>query len=110
MLFKSNVDLRQGKSHSIMLDMATKKLDAILNDEEEADLFEDERQLLKLQDYNVWDINEQNNLERYMTVEFEKYIIRATELMGVDVSNYSVYKFMCMNEMLQERNAKQKNG
>ena len=110
MLFKSNVDLRQGKSHSIMLDMATKKLDAILNDEEEVDLFEDERQLLKLQDYNVWDINEQNNLERYMTVEFEKYIIRATELMGVDVSNYSVYKFMCMNEMLQERNAKQKNG
>ena len=110
MLFKSNVDLRQGKSHSIMLDMATKKLDAILNDEEEVDLFEDERQLLKLQDYNVWYINEQNNLERYMTVEFEKYIIRATELMGVDVSNYSVYKFMCMNEMLQERNAKQKNG
>lgn len=110
MLFKSNVDLRQGKSHSIMLDMAKKKLDAILNDEEEVDLFEDERQLLKLQDYNVWDINEQNNLERYMTVEFEKYIIRATELMGVDVSNYSVYKFMCMNEMLQERNAKQKNG
>lgn len=106
----TNINLKVGKSHSIMLDMASKKLDAILEDTEEPDLFEDEKALLKLQEYNVWDIHESENLERYMTVEFEKYIIRATELLGVDVSNYSVYKFMCMNEMLQERNAKQKNG
>lgn len=98
-----NVDLRQGKSNSLMIDMLKEKLDAIIEDRE-AETAKQEKQILQLQDYNIWNVWEEKNIERQMTVEFEKYLIRASEILGgVDVGNYTAYQFLCMNEMLQEK-------
>ena len=99
-----NTDLRQGQANSILLSMASKRLDSIINDTEEPDLTADQRKLLGLVDFNVWNIYEQNNTERQMTVEFEKYIQSASEIQGgADVGNYTAFQFLCMNEKLQEK-------
>ena len=97
-------DLRRGKANSLLLTVANKKLDAIINDIEEVDTDSEERQLLKLMDFNIWNIYEKNNTERQMTVEFEKYLQTASEIQGgVDVGKYTAFQFLCMNEKLQEK-------
>ena len=98
-----NVDLRQGRSNSLMIDMMKEKLDAIIEDRD-SDTQKQEKQILQLQDYHIWNVWEEKNIERQMTVEFEKYLIRASEILGgVDVGNMSASSFLCMNEMLQEK-------
>lgn len=101
--FGSSSDLREGQSNSLLLKIAEKNLDGILEDFE-PDTKEEERKILKLQDYNIWNIHENGNLERQMTVEFEKYLLRVSEIMGgMDIGSKTVYEFYCLNEMLQEK-------
>ena len=57
-----------------MIDMMKEKLDAIIEDRD-SDTQKQEKQILQLQDYNIWNVWEEKNIERQMTVEFEKYLI-----------------------------------
>ena len=99
-----NANLKQGQANSILLDMASKKLDAIIEGSEQPDLDNQERKLMKLMEFNVWNIYESKNTERQMTVEFEKYIQSASEIQGgLDVGSYTAFQFLCMNEKLQEK-------
>jgi hypothetical protein len=93
-----NNSLKEGQINSVICDMCEKELDSILNDIEDLDLYEDEKKILKLQEYNIYNIYEEGNVERTMTVDFEKYIIRASEMLGgVDVGSYTEHQFMSMN-------------
>ena len=107
MYFKGmGVGFKQGKANSLLLEIAKKKLQSII-EECETDVSKEEKDLLQLMDYNVWNIYEANNSERQMTVEFEKYLQTASEIQGgIDVGNYTAFQFLCMNEKLQEKKNK----
>jgi len=100
-------NLKQGRANSLLLTIADKKLDAIINDLDSADVYKEEREILQMMDFNVWNVYEDKNTERQMTVEFEKYIQTASEIQGgIDVGSYTAFQFLCMNEKLQEKKTK----
>lgn len=56
----------------------------------------------------IWELGRQGNKERESVVEFEKYLLRASQVIGQDAGELTLDRFFAMNEMITEDN--KKNG
>lgn len=69
-------------------------------------LFVAEKELLKLQKPNVWNVYEDGNMEIEMEVEFEKYMLAVSEHTNEDIDEMSTFRFYALQEYLKEKNRK----
>ena len=91
-----NKALRFNREVKAMLDL---KLNQIIDDEDYTDKIEDKKKsILKMNTPSSWNINDKDNMEREMEVEFEK------ALLATEGHNLTVFQFYSKLEYLEEKN------
>ena len=67
-----------------------------------------EKEILKEQSPNVWNINTDGNMEIKMEVDFEKFIFSIAEHTNIKVRELTTFKFYALLDYLKDK--KNKNG
>jgi hypothetical protein len=81
--------------------------DEIIDEKEIKDpLFEVEKELLENDKPNKWDIWADNNMERILEVDFQKFALNVTQLSGMNLNDTSTFAFYAGVEYLKEKNPK----
>lgn len=66
-------------------------------------LFETEREILEQDKPNVWNVWKENNMERVLEVDFQKFAISVTENAGQDLATLTTFTFYATVEYLKEK-------
>lgn len=87
-------------------------LDKIINSKEDKDfddtLFGVEKEILENDRPNVWNIWKENNMERVLEVDFQKFGISVTEQTGQKLEEVSTFTFYATVEHLKEKHKSNK--
>ena len=83
-------------------------LDGIIEGEEghEKELFNIEKQLLEQDKPNVWNVWNENNMERQLEVDFRKFALATTEGSNIQLENLTTFTFYANVERLKEKHGK----
>jgi hypothetical protein len=81
----------------------------ITETEVEKPLFEVEKEILENDKPNKWDVWADNNMERILEVDFQKFALNVTELSGLKLKETSTFTFYASVEYLKEKNPKKQN-
>ena len=76
------------------------------NDKTRKALFVAEKDILELQDVNVWNVYAEGNMEIEMEVDFEKYMLAVSEHTNENMETMSTFRFYAMQEYLKEKHEK----
>jgi len=84
--------------------------DEIITEKEvDVPLYEVEKEILENDKPNKWDVWSENNMERILEVDFQKFALNVTELTGSDLRKMSTFTFYASVEYLKEKNPKKQN-
>jgi len=84
-------------------------LDGFIEEKDNGDsIFGIEKELLGRNTPNIWNVHNEDNMERLLEVDFQKFAISVTELTGQDLTNVSTFAFYASVEHLKEKFKKRK--
>ena len=81
----------------------------IIEDDEDGfkdEIFDLEKNILRHNRPNTWNVHEEGNMERTLEVDFQKFGVAVTELTGMDLNTVSTFTFYASVEHLKEKNKK----
>lgn len=80
-------------------------LDAIIKEEEDLEkaVFDVEKEILETDKPNIWNVWDENNMERQLEVDFQKFGISVTELSGQRIDDITTMTFYATVEYLKEK-------
>lgn len=85
-----------------MLDLIIEKKVSIKDE-----VFEVEKEILENDKPHVWNVHIENNMERVLEVDFNKFAIQVTELSNQRLEDMTTFRFYATVEYLKEKNKKQ---
>ena len=71
-------------------------------------IFDVEKEILEKDKPNVWNVWQENNMERALEVDFRKYGIIVGRMSNQDLTNMSTFDFYTTVELLKEEHSKNK--
>lgn len=92
-----------------------KRIDAMLDkiilktDSVNQNLYDLEKEILENDKPNIWNVWKDDNMERILEVDFQKFGIAVTELTGQNLQEISTFTFYATVEHLKEKHSKNKN-
>lgn len=82
-------------------------LDGLIESKDnEKHIFDIEKDILKEDKPNVWNIHQEDNMERTLEVDFHKFAIAVTEKTGQKISEIMTFTFYATVEYLTDKNRK----
>jgi hypothetical protein len=72
-------------------------------------LYDLEKEILENDKPNIWNVWKDDNMERILEVDFQKFGIAVTELTGQNLQEISTFTFYSTVEHLKEKHSKNKN-
>lgn len=70
------------------------------------EVFEVEKEILENDKPHVWNVHIENNMERVLEVDFNKFAIQVTELSNQRLEDMTTFRFYATVEYLKEKNKK----
>lgn len=71
-------------------------------------LYKTEKEILEHDKPNVWNVWKENNMERVLEVDFQKFAISVTEISNQRIEDITTFTFYATVEHLKEKHKKQK--
>ena len=82
-------------------------LDSIIDKKDvEKPLYDVEKEILERDKPNVWNIWEENNMERVLEVDFQKFVLEIASHSNMEVSKITTFIFYAEVERLKEKHKK----
>lgn len=105
--FPKNTD--QNKSY-LRVSRVNAMLDMIINNDDSYSdrVFEIEKEILEDDKPNIWNVWQENNMERVLEVDFQKFGISVIELSGQNLTEITTFTFYATVEHLKEKFKKNK--
>ena len=105
--FPKNTD--QNKSY-LRVSRVNAMLDMIINNDDSYSdrVFEIEKEILEDDKPNIWNVWQENNMERVLEVDFQKFGISVMELSGQNLTEITTFTFYATVEHLKEKFKKNK--
>jgi len=69
-------------------------------------IYDVEKEILESDKPNIWNVNIEDNMERVLEVDFNKFAVQVTELSNQTIENLSTFRFYATVEYLKEKNKK----
>lgn len=69
-------------------------------------IYEIEKEILEIDKPNIWNVWQDNNMERILEVDFQKFGIAVTELSGQSLTDITTFTFYATVEHLKEKHQK----
>ena len=66
-------------------------------------IYEIEKEILEIDKPNIWNVWQDNNMERILEVDFQKFGIAVTELSGQSLTDITTFTFYATVEHLKEK-------
>jgi hypothetical protein len=80
------------------------ELDTIIDDVDNKKIIADvDRRILEVFPPHVWNINQPNNMEVFMEVDFRKFLFSVSEHTNKDVEDLSVFDFYALIDHIKEK-------
>lgn len=92
----------RAKRVNYLLDLIIEKKESI-----KEEVFEVEKEILENDTPHVWNVHIENNMERVLEVDFNKFAIQVTELSNQRLEDMTTFRFYATVEYLKEKNKKQ---
>jgi hypothetical protein len=83
-------------------------LDKVIENKDGVDqqIYRVEKDILEQDKPNVWNVWQENNMERVLEVDFRKYGLTVAEMSGQDLDNMTTFDFYATVELLKEKHSK----
>ena len=83
--------------------------DSVIEDKDYSEqIFNIEKEILEDDKPNIWNVWQENNMERVLEVDFQKFAISVTKLSGQNINEITTFTFYATIEQLKEENKKNK--
>lgn len=83
--------------------------DSVIEDKDNAEqVFNIEKEILEDDKPNIWNVWQDNNMERVLEVDFQKFAISVTKMSGQNINDITTFTFYATVEQLKEENKKNK--
>ena len=69
-------------------------------------VFNLEKEILRHEKPNIWNVHHEENMERGLEIEFEKFALAVLEHSGLNIDTVTVKTFYSKVEQLKEKNRK----
>lgn len=71
-------------------------------------IYQVEKEILQVDRPQTWNVYDDDNMERTMEVDFQKFAVQVQELTGMEIKETTVFTFYAAVEHLKEKQKKQK--
>ncbi|QCW20485.1 tail assembly chaperone protein [Flavobacterium phage FPSV-S3] len=81
--------------------------DSVIEDRDYSEqIFNIEKEILEDDKPNIWNVWQDNNMERVLEVDFQKFAISVTKMSGQNINDITTFTFYATVEQLKEENKK----